>query len=61
MASRATHINASPHSLVHYLRPALDDLRHLDMPFETYLLEMLMQALRERAGAEAPHRLLAIS
>lgn len=63
MASRATHINSSPESLVHYLRPALEDLRHLEMPFETYLLEMLVQALCEQAGsgAESLRRLHAVS
>jgi hypothetical protein len=33
--------------LVDYLNPALDDLRGLDLEFESYLLEMVILSLRE--------------
>jgi hypothetical protein len=35
-------------SLAHYLMPALDDLRRYDMGFESYLLEMVILALKDR-------------
>lgn len=33
--------------LMHYLQPALDDLKRMEMPFEQYLLEMLLLSLKD--------------
>jgi hypothetical protein len=40
-------------SVIGYLRPALDHMRRRDMPFESYLLEMLILSLSERTLSAA--------
>lgn len=40
--------------LMHYLQPALDDLKRMDMQFETYLLEMLLLSLKDHPPVHTP-------
>jgi hypothetical protein len=52
LTASAAHRNVD--SLAHYLMPALDDLRQHNMAFESYLLEMVILALKDR-DARAKH------
>ena len=51
MATQVTS-SGSKETLVHYLQPALEDLRRHRLEFESYLLEMVILSLRdEKANA----------
>jgi hypothetical protein len=53
MTKSNPEVNRRVHSLVHYLKPAIDDLREMNLSFESYLLEMLILSLREKAEKRA--------